>query len=103
MHEKLDQIQRTFKRWFARDAARGQGIAQLRALARGLVTTRPNEIDCGECFERLDRFAEMIEAGSSPSRAMPLVQDHLERCPDCKQEFLALMETLHADSPLEDR
>jgi hypothetical protein len=39
----------------------------------------------------------MIEAGKSPSRAMPLVKNHLERCPDCKKEFLALLKALQAD------
>jgi hypothetical protein len=102
MNEKVDQIRRTLKPWFAPAAVRRQGIVRFRALARRLVTTRPDEIDCGECFERLDRFAELIEAGSSPSRAMPLVQDHLDRCPDCKQEFLALMKAIQTD-PIQRR
>ena len=98
MNVKLDQIKRSLKRWFSPGAARHLHLAKCGELAHGIVTTRPDEIDCGECFERLDRFAERIEAGESPSRAMPLVQDHLERCPDCKQEFLALMLTLQTDS-----
>ncbi len=98
MYEKLDQIRRILKRWFAPGASRRLDIAKFRGLAKGIFTTRPDEIDCGECFERLDRFAEMIVAGKSPSRAMPLVQDHLERCPDCKEEFLSLVAALQVDS-----
>jgi hypothetical protein len=98
MSEKLDQIKRTLRRWFAPGVTRLLDFAKFRELAKGIVTTRPDEVDCGECFERLDRFAEMIKAGKSPTRAMPLVQDHIERCPDCKQEFVALMTALKADS-----
>ena len=101
MSSGLDWIKRRIKRWIVPSADHRQYLLAFRKLARGIVTTRPDEIDCDECFERLDRFAEMVAAGKSPSRAMPLVQDHLERCPDCKQEFLALMEALQADTSLE--
>lgn len=103
MYEKLDRIRRILKRWFAPGAPRRQDIAKYGGLAKGLFTTRPDEIDCGECFERLDRFAEMIVAGESPSRAMPLVQDHLERCPDCREEFLSLVAALQENSAGEMR
>ena len=98
MNVRLDQIKRSLGRWFSPGAARHLNLAEFRELARGILTTRPDEIDCEECFERLDRFTEMVSAGESPSRAMPLVHDHLERCPDCKQEFLALMAALQTDS-----
>ena len=98
MNEKLDQIKRVLRRWFAPGATHRSDLAKVGQLTKGIVTTRSDEIDCGECFERLDWFAEAIQAGMSPSHAMPLVQDHVERCPDCKQEFLALMKALQADT-----
>jgi predicted anti-sigma-YlaC factor YlaD len=60
------------------------------------MTTRPDEIVCEECFEQLDRFVEMRLAGKDPSEALPLVQDHLARCADCREEFEALMTALRA-------
>jgi len=39
----------------------------------------------------LDRFAEITLVGTNASEAMPLVQDHLEHCRECKQEFEALL------------
>ena len=58
--------------------------------------TRPDEIGCGNCFEKLNRFAELELAGKSPEEAMPLVRDHLERCNDCREEYEALLEALKA-------
>lgn len=68
----------------------------LKQMVRGIITTRPDEIGCGECFEQLDCFVEMKLAGKSAAEAMPLVQDHLERCDDCCEEFEALLAALRA-------
>ena len=68
----------------------------LRRMAREIITTRPDEIGCDECFEQLDRFVEMKLAGKNAAEAMPLVQDHLERCDDCREEFEALLAALRA-------
>ncbi len=59
--------------------------------------TREEEIGCDECFEQLDRFVEMELSGLNVAEAMPLVQDHLEKCGDCREEFEALLEALRAE------
>ena len=69
---------------------------KLKRLIRGIATTRPDEIGCDECFEQLDRFVETVLAGKDAAEAMPLVQDHLERCGDCHEEFEALLSALRA-------
>ncbi len=63
-------------------------------LARVVAETREDEIGCDECFERLDRFAEAQLSGSGARSAMPLVGDHLDRCPDCRITFEALLTAL---------
>lgn len=68
----------------------------LKGIVRGIATTRPDELGCAECFEQVDQFVEMTLAGKNPAEAMPLVQDHLERCRDCREEFEALLDALHA-------
>ncbi len=70
--------------------------ATLKQMERAVITTRPDEIGCGECFEQLDRFIEMTLAGRNAGEALPLVQDHLERCRDCREEFEALLVALRA-------
>lgn len=68
----------------------------IKAMVRGIVTTRSDEIGCDVCFERVDRFTEMVLDGKDAAEAMPLVQDHLDRCDDCREEFEALLEALRA-------
>lgn len=65
-------------------------------LVRVVALTREEEIGCEECFERLDRFVDMELAGLDAAAAMPLVQDHLEKCGDCREEFEMLLEALRA-------
>jgi predicted anti-sigma-YlaC factor YlaD len=70
--------------------------SMLKKLVHGIMTTRPDEIDCDECFEQLDRFTEEVLAGKDAAEAMPLVQDHLDHCKCCRQEFEALLDALRA-------
>lgn len=69
---------------------------KLKHLVRGIMTAHPDELGCDECFEQLDRFVEMELAGKQAAEAMPLIQDHLERCGYCREEFEALLVALRA-------
>lgn len=71
-------------------------LDRIRKMVRVIVTTRPDEIGCDECFEQLDRFVEIRLAGKEIPEAMLLVQDHLERCDDCHEEFEALLAAMGA-------
>ena len=77
---------------------RVEGLDQqaLKEMARGIMTARPDEIGCAECFDQMDRFIEMELAGKNAAEAMPLVQDHLDRCGNCREEFEALLAALRA-------
>lgn len=70
--------------------------AQLNWLLKAVFFTRPEELGCDECFEVVDAFAELELAGKNAAEAMPLVQDHLDRCPPCREEFGALLDALRA-------
>ena len=70
--------------------------ATLKRMVHSVLTARPDEIGCGECFEQLDRFVEMTLAGKNAAEAMPLLQDHLDRCHDCREQFEALLAVLRA-------
>jgi heterodisulfide reductase subunit B len=70
--------------------------AALKRMVQNILTARPDEIGCDGCFEQLDRFVEMTLTGKNAAEAMPLVQDHLEHCGDCREEFEALLATLRA-------
>jgi hypothetical protein len=82
------------------DTRDGEGVDPdlLKKMARGIMTTRPDEIGCDECFEQMDRFVDMELDGKDAAAAMPLVQDHLNRCQDCREEYEALLAALRAVS-----
>ena len=63
-------------------------------LVRVLAETHETEIGCDECFERLDSFAEMELCGVEVTAVMPLVDDHLDKCADCRSKFEALLTAL---------
>jgi len=90
----------TFKRgiWSGRGRrlVDGPNPDVLKQLARGIATTRPDEIACDQCFELLDRLAQATVAGQSTVQVMPLVKDHLDRCNDCGEEFEALLVALRS-------
>lgn len=69
---------------------------KLKNLVREIAVTRPEEIGCDECLEQVDRFVEMELSGLNTAEAMPLVQDHLDKCDDCREEFEALLAALSA-------
>lgn len=66
----------------------------IKQMVQMVAATRPDEIGCDECIEQLDHFAETALAGKNAAEAMPLVQDHLNRCGDCREEFEALLAAL---------
>ena len=70
----------------------------LKKMIHMVGSTRPDEIGCDDCFAQLDQFAEQVLAGKNAAEAMPLVQDHLDRCMDCREEFEALLRALRTQS-----
>jgi hypothetical protein len=66
----------------------------IKKLIKAALKSRPDEIGCDDCFDELHEFAEIKLEGKSPEEAMPLVQDHLERCGECREEFEALLEAM---------
>jgi len=68
----------------------------IRKLLTAVKTTKPEEIGCDDCFEELQIFVELELSGNSMQDAKPLVQDHLERCKDCKEEYQVLLAALNS-------
>jgi predicted anti-sigma-YlaC factor YlaD len=71
-------------------------LEMLKKMVRSIAATHSEEIDCETCFEQVDRFAELTLQGKDVADAMPLVQDHLDRCGACREEFEALLDCLRA-------
>ena len=63
-------------------------------MVKAVAITKSYEIGCDECFEEIDQFVELELQGKNAAEAMPLVQDHLDRCGGCREEFEALLDCL---------
>lgn len=61
--------------------------------------TGEDEIGCEECWEEIDRFAEMVILNHSPEEDLPLVDAHLRNCRECADEFRALLDALWLTTP----
>jgi hypothetical protein len=73
---------------------KGLGKNQLMMMIDNIYKTKDRELTCSECQEALDLFAEQVLAGKNPEEAIPLVQDHITKCGDCREEFEALLTAL---------
>jgi hypothetical protein len=67
---------------------------QVNLLIQLAVSTTPDEMDCDGCFVKMAEFAEAKLSNQSISASMQLVEDHLNNCPCCKDEFEALRAAL---------
>lgn len=70
----------------------------LKEFIKEIAATRSEEIGCDTCYEELHRFTDMLKDGKDPAKVMPLVQNHLEMCNGCGEEFAALLQALEAAS-----
>lgn len=102
----MDPWYKRILNWFGREsnasadenAAGEKPAMSAQMLIAGVMNTQPSEFDCGECFEQLDRFVEAKVTGDNAAELMPMVQDHLDRCPDCREEYEALLLALQANA-----
>jgi predicted anti-sigma-YlaC factor YlaD len=71
--------------------------SELEVLVRATLVTRPEEIGCDACLERVARYAETRLAGLPTPEALRLVEEHLSICGECQEEFAALAAALRND------
>jgi len=68
----------------------------LSSLIQMISGVLPDEIGCDTCWEQICQFAELELAGKDPAEALPLVNDHLSVCGNCREEYEALLAALKA-------
>lgn len=68
----------------------------VRDLAGVLLKTRPDELTCDEWLDRAGGYAEAVAAGRPVPAGSELVEHHLDICPECREEFDALVAALRA-------
>jgi len=58
---------------------------------RVLETVDTVEISCDELYEKLDEYVELEVDKKDAARIMPFMREHLDTCPDCCEEYEALL------------
>lgn len=76
--------------------------AAMKDMLKMIPHTQERELICDEVHTLIDQFAEMKMRGEDPSQLMPYVQQHIDMCPDCREEYEALLEALQIDEQLQE-
>lgn len=76
-------------------AASANSSEKMQKMMAMLSATRQEELTCDDVFALLDQFTELAAQGEDVSKLMPLVQQHLDMCADCREEYKVLESILH--------
>ncbi len=94
-------LDRFFKRKQQKAAQQGgykMTIAEAEKMLVMIQKTQETELSCDDVHELLDQYAEMKLRGEDASALLPLIRFHLDMCPDCREEYEALMRILRAQA-----
>ena len=87
MKTVFDWFKRRFSKWYQPDP-------MMQIMLRSLMMTEVREFSCDDVFAVLDQFVEAVQRGENVLIFMPLVRQHLDMCPDCREEYEALLSML---------
>ncbi|WP_420642062.1 zf-HC2 domain-containing protein [Candidatus Leptofilum sp.] len=63
-------------------------------LMHRLEKTMEGSYSCDEAYALLDEYVELVADDEEAKKLMPMVQNHLDMCPDCRDEFEMLLQIL---------
>jgi hypothetical protein len=63
-------------------------------LARLLELTGVDQYSCEETFELLDEYVDLVDNKAEAEALMPVVKQHLDKCPHCSHLFESLLRAL---------
>ena len=55
-------------------------------------------IDCDQCSRQFNCLVEMVATGAELRQLLPAVEQHISCCPDCHEEFQALLSIVVAEN-----
>ena len=61
---------------------------------RVLENVREEEVPCDEIYRKLDEYVEREVSQKDAAQLMPLIREHLDICPECCDEYEALLNVL---------
>jgi len=92
MKSIFDWFKRRFTKWYQPDPRKVK-------LLQSPATTEAHEISCDDVFAVLDEFVEAVRRGENVLLLMPLVRQHLDMCPDCREEYETLLRMFQPATP----
>jgi hypothetical protein len=87
MKSLFDLFKRRFKKWYQPDLTMQKRL-------KSLAIDDQHEISCDEVFVVLDQFIEAVHHGENVLLFMPLIRQHLDVCPACREEYETLLAML---------
>ncbi len=69
-------------------------VDQIGALLQAVSRTRDRELTCDECLVEVGGFAELTLEGRQVDEAYDLVQQHMQICDECREDFALLLVAL---------
>ncbi len=67
-------------------------------LLRQVDKTEDGQYSCAETFALLDEYVELVVSNEDAAALMPLVERHLEVCPECSPRYKALLAILQTET-----
>lgn len=94
-------MMKRFFRWIRKTIKpASKEINPMMVLLDKIARTESQEFSCDDVHAVLAEFAERRQQGEAVSHLMPKVQQHLELCPDCREEYEALLMAMEAENEL---
>ena len=66
------------------------------SLIRRLLGPPEPELQCDECFEKIDEYVDLELHGGDADRQIAGMRPHLEGCPSCQEEYKVLRELVQS-------
>ena len=63
-----------------------------------LESVREEECSCDEIYTKIDQYVEREVDKKDAAELMPLIREHLDLCPECCEEYEALLDVLEKTS-----
>ena len=61
---------------------------------RVLEEVRTEELTCDEIYSKLDEYVDRQANKHDAAQLMPLIREHLDICPECCEEYEALLKVV---------
>jgi hypothetical protein len=75
--------------------------ATVLGIMRVLDTVPDDGITCEELYVRLDEYVDREVDQKDAAQIMPIIREHLDVCPECCEEYEALLDVLNKSSKKE--